>query len=82
VLSTGIFTRFKSLAAIIAKKCGLSPEVRSLSDKHTGIFTHACDTTKQKNNGFCYIILGSNKNCQRRFALNMYRYKKELTILS
>jgi nucleoside-diphosphate-sugar epimerase len=55
-LSTGVFTSFKTLAAMIAKECGYNPEVRGMSDKPTGVFARAGDTTKQKEYGFSHKI--------------------------
>lgn len=55
-LSTGIFTSFKEFARIAAKVCGYSPDVVGLSDKPSGVFARAGDTSKQKRFGFNYKI--------------------------
>ena len=51
-LSTGIFTSFKQFAEIAADVCGYSPEIVGLSDKPSGVFARAGDTSKQKKLGF------------------------------
>jgi len=51
-LSTGIFTSFKQFARIAAGACGYSPEIVGLSDKPSGVFARAGDTSKQEKLGF------------------------------
>ncbi len=55
-LSTGIYTSFKQFAAITAEIVGYAPEIRGMTDKPSGVFARAGDTTKQKNLGFEYQI--------------------------
>jgi len=55
-LSTGIFTSFKTLATMIAKECGFNPEVCGMSDKPSGVFARAGDTSRQKAYGFRYNV--------------------------
>ncbi|UCE49920.1 MAG: NAD-dependent epimerase/dehydratase family protein, partial [Phycisphaerales bacterium] len=51
-LSTGIFTSFRQFARIAADLCGYSPEIVGLSDKPSGVFARAGETSKQKKLGF------------------------------
>jgi GDP-L-fucose synthase len=51
-LSTGIFTSFKQFARTAADVCGYSPEIVGLSDKPSGVFARAGDTSKQEKLGF------------------------------
>ena len=46
-LSTGILTSFIDFASLAARLCGFSPEVRSQSDKPTGVYARGGDTAKQ-----------------------------------
>jgi nucleoside-diphosphate-sugar epimerase len=51
-LSTGLFTSFKSFARMAAEELGYSPEVVGLSNRPSGVFARAGDTTKQAELGF------------------------------
>jgi nucleoside-diphosphate-sugar epimerase len=51
-LSTGIYTSFKQLAALAAEVCGYTPEIIGLSNKPSGVFARAGDTTLQQELGF------------------------------
>jgi len=51
-LSTGVFTSFRQFARIAADVCGYNPEIVGLSDKPSGVFARAGDTSKQKKLGF------------------------------
>lgn len=55
-LSTGIYTSFKEFAHLAAEVCGYSPEIIGLSDKPSGVYARAGETTKQEQFGFKYEI--------------------------
>jgi GDP-L-fucose synthase len=55
-LSTGIYTSFKQFAAIAADIVGYTPEIKGMTDKPSGVFARAGDTTKQRNFGFVHQI--------------------------
>jgi GDP-L-fucose synthase len=55
-LSTAIYTSFKEFAGLAAQICGYHPEIMGISDKPSGVFARAGDTTKQQSYGFRFNI--------------------------
>lgn len=55
-LSTGIYTSFRQFAEVAARICGYKPEIKGMSDKPSGVFARAGDTSKQKALGFEYKV--------------------------
>jgi len=55
-LSTGIYTSFKQFARMAAEESGYQPEVIGMTDKPSGVFARAGDTTKQQACGFDHKI--------------------------